>query len=38
VVIITHQCREGSVLQAFDEIRKHKFMSVPPRLIRIEDV
>lgn len=38
VVIITHQCREGSVLKAFDEVRKHKFMSVPPRLIRIEDV
>ncbi|HEX2878890.1 MAG TPA: homoserine dehydrogenase, partial [Polyangiaceae bacterium] len=38
VVIITHQCREGSVLKAFEEIRKHKFMSVPPRLIRIEDV
>ena len=37
VVIITHQCREGSVLKAFDEVRKHKFMSVPPRLIRIED-
>jgi len=38
VVIITHQCREGAVLQAFDEIRKHKFMKVPPRLIRIEDI
>jgi homoserine dehydrogenase len=38
VVIITHQCREGSVLKAFEEVRKYKFMSVPPRLIRIEDV
>jgi homoserine dehydrogenase len=38
VIIITHQCREGAVREALDEIASASFMRAVPRLIRIEDV
>jgi homoserine dehydrogenase len=38
VVIITHQCREGAVYKALDDVRQAKFLKVPPRLVRIEEV
>lgn len=38
VVIITHQCKEGSVYEALDEVKQSSFLRVPPRLVRIEEV
>ena len=38
VCLITHTCREGAVLKAFDVVRERPFLRGAPRLLRIEEV
>lgn len=38
VLMITHETREGALLEAFDAIGRETFLRARPRFIRIEDV